>query len=79
MTNLRKRGRLPPGFASGFGGGHRQHGYTTRHESASLAECMLEEVEAVRAIGCDRVQGFFFSRPLSSERLAEFCKARQSA
>ena len=34
-----------------------------------------EEVKAVREIGCNRVQGYVYSRPLSSARFLEFCRA----
>lgn len=33
-----------------------------------------EEVKAVREIGCNRVQGYVYSRPLSSARFREFCQ-----
>ncbi len=34
-----------------------------------------EQVAVLRNLGCSRGQGFFFSRPLGSEELQEFCRA----
>jgi PAS domain S-box-containing protein len=39
---------------------------------------LQEQLEALRAMGCDQVQGFLFSKPLPAEELVEFLKAPSS-
>jgi len=34
-----------------------------------------EQVSFLRAEGCDRLQGYFFSKPLPPDNLAEFVRA----
>ncbi len=38
---------------------------------------IIEQVELLKKIGCDEIQGYYFSRPLSPEALEEFLKAEQ--
>lgn len=33
----------------------------------------LEQVQYLSAVGCEKAQGYYFSRPVSSERVGEFC------
>ena len=35
-----------------------------------------EELERVRSLGCDYVQGFYFSKPLIKEQYTEFCRQK---
>src|SRR5438128_1663926 len=37
------------------------------------------QIEALRALGCDRAQGFYFSRPVRPERIPELLAAAESA
>ena len=36
----------------------------------------IDQVEALREIGCDQLQGYFFSRPLSADELTEWIRRR---
>jgi Amt family ammonium transporter len=35
-----------------------------------------EQLEALRALGCDRIQGFLFSRPLDADAMAAYLRAQ---
>jgi EAL domain-containing protein (putative c-di-GMP-specific phosphodiesterase class I) len=39
----------------------------------------LEQLEQLRAQGCDEIQGYYFSRPLPAEAFAELVRTGQSA
>lgn len=38
-----------------------------------------QEADALRCIGCDELQGFFYARPLPSEELTQWLRARDAA